>query len=639
MTVNEGLGQPLIDNQEGIGNAVFRETIFGPWIYGKPIGYSRNCSIKTRVDYYYFSGKHDAFLPLKNRGRVPSDIERIIVDDKEIDFIVRVERGSINRFLYSIAMLAPYPESTTRPDNLNNSAWNNRLVYKLQGGVGIGHWQGQLPMNKSQALHYQSLKRGYAVAFSSGTSSATHYNIKLAEETALMLKRHFIETYGRPDFTIGIGGSGGAIQQYMIAQNNPDLLDGIIPQLSYPDMLTQISYVADCDLLERYFDSQFKTMPDSKWGNWQFRAEIEGVSASSSTIKSSKYNNPYAPTPGGSTCSHGWRGHTQTIMNPYVSHPAYQKALTLFRYPDAVKQDIKWTHWNDLANIYPQDAHGFAMNTWDNTGVQYGLQALRNNLITTDEFLQLNACVGSWKTAAQMRLGDYPWNTNADKNKPDPWDHANMNLKPKCKFGTPAPRASATAIAIQAANDSGNLFNGNVNLPIIDVRWYLDPTLDIHHALGSFSARARIINKNGNAKNHAIWVAGCDKTDPETLDRVCSYDPTDDALDVMQQWLSTGMPITAVDSCFDAQGDLLASGLEVWNGILDDKDAGACTRQFTVHSTPRMMAGEDIKGDTLKCELKSIDSAIQDGTYHPIQLTQQQTQRLREIFPTGVCNY
>lgn len=128
MTLNEGLGQPIIDNHQGKGNAVFRETFFGPWIYGKPIGYSQNCSIKTRVDYYYFSQKEDAFLPLKNKGRVPTDVERIVINDEETDFVIRVERGTINRFLYSIAMLAPYPETTATPNHLNNNAWNNKLV-------------------------------------------------------------------------------------------------------------------------------------------------------------------------------------------------------------------------------------------------------------------------------------------------------------------------------------------------------------------------------------------------------------------------------------------------------------------------------------------------------------------------------
>lgn len=495
-------------------------------------------------------------------------------------------------------------------------------------------------MNKSQALHYESLKRGYAVAFSSGTSSATHYNIKLAGETAVMLKQHFVSTYGSPEYTIGIGGSGGAIQQYLIAQNNGELLDGIIPQLSYPDMITQISYVADCDLLERYFDGQLLKAPESKWGSWEFRSEIEGLNINRHVTQPSAYESAYAPSPGASTCSRSWRGHVQTIMNPDYAHPAYQKALKLFRYPETVIQNIKWTHWNDLANYYPQDKDGFAYSTWDNAGVQYGLSALLNGAISVDEFLELNACVGSWKTPAQMRLGDYPWNPAADKNTPDPWDQANMNLEQNCKTGTPAPRSNASAAAIQAASSSGHIFKGKVNLPTIDIRWYLDPVLDIHHALGSFSARARIIHNNGNADNHIIWFVACDLVDPLSLETQCEFDPTGPALDAMGHWLDQGkQPDTAVDSCFDNQGDLIYRGQDAWNSVLDNNSKGPCAQQFPVYATSRMIAGEHIRGDTLKCNLKTVATAINDGSYGNIHFTKAQIQRLKEIFSTGVCDY
>ncbi len=597
----EDLGQPLIDNQDGIGNAVFRETIIGPWIYGKPIGYSRNCSIKTRVEYYYFSTKKKAFLPLKNQTKVPADVERITINNNEINFVVRVERGTINRFFYSIAMLAPHAESLASPQSLNNSAWNGKLVYKFRGGVGIGHWQGRSRMNKGHALHYASLKRGYAIAFSSGSSTATHYNLQLAEETAVMVKQHFVATYGEPDYTIGIGGSGGAIQQYIIAQNRPGFLDGAIPQLSYPDMVTQISHVADCDLLERYFDHKYQAAPDSKWGDWLFRAKIVGLNANGTALKSAKLDNPYAPAPGASTCSRSWRGQVQTVMNPYLSHPAYQKALDIFRYPDEVKQNIKWTYWNDLANIYPQDENGIAKSTWDNVGVQYGLQALRDGNLNVEEFLELNACVGSWKPPHEMQAGDYPWNPLADPESIDPWDQSNMQLNADCSNGTPAPRSRASIDAITAAFESGHVFLGRINIPVIDVRWYLDPALDIHHSLGSFSARSRI-NHKGNANNQVIWVAECDEIDPETLHRLCSYDPSGNALDVMNQWLTSGRPAQAVDSCFDAEGKSIYAGHDAWDGILNSNSKGKCSHLFPVYPTARMIAGENITGDTQACK-------------------------------------
>ena len=50
---------------------------------------------------------------------------------------------------------------------------------------------------------------------------------------------------------MGWGGSGGAIQQLMIAQNYPGLLDGIVPSATFQD--NGLAEPADCRLLNRYF--------------------------------------------------------------------------------------------------------------------------------------------------------------------------------------------------------------------------------------------------------------------------------------------------------------------------------------------------------------------------------------------------
>ena len=67
----------------------------------------------------------------------------------------------------------------------------------------------------------QLLGLGYAIAHSSGTRTSVHYNLQLGGETALMTKERFVERYGVPRYTVGVGGSGGAIQQYVYGQNHP----------------------------------------------------------------------------------------------------------------------------------------------------------------------------------------------------------------------------------------------------------------------------------------------------------------------------------------------------------------------------------------------------------------------------------
>ncbi len=124
------------------------------------------------------------------------------------------------------------------------------------------------------------LGQGYAVVNSTGLRTNTHYNLQLGGETALMLKEHFIEDHGVPRYTVGVGGSGGAIQQYVYAQNHPGLLDAAIPQYSYPDMVTQTIHVGDCELLEHYFDVTDRANPT--WRDPETRQAIMGLNASDS---------------------------------------------------------------------------------------------------------------------------------------------------------------------------------------------------------------------------------------------------------------------------------------------------------------------------------------------------------------------
>ena len=138
-------------------------------------------------------------------------------------------------------------------------------------------------------LHLAGFGLGYAVIYSSGTRTNTHYNLQLGGETAIMVKDRFVSAYAEPEYTIGVGGSGGAIQQYVYGQNHKGLLDGGVPQYSYSDMVTQTIHVGDCELLERWADSKVIADPLSMWRTWVNRFLIEGLSTSATVA------NPFAP--------------------------------------------------------------------------------------------------------------------------------------------------------------------------------------------------------------------------------------------------------------------------------------------------------------------------------------------------------
>ena len=168
-----------------------------------------------------------------------------------------------------------------------------------------------------------------------------------------------------------------------------------MPQYSYSDMVTQTIHVGDCELLERWLDSKVLANPLSMWRTWVNRTLVEGLSASATFPNPYAAVMPYMPVPGSTECINGWRGLSPLALNPnFGTAPGYNPAI---------HGPVEWTHWGDLVNIYGTDETGFARSPWDNVGVQYGLQVLQAGSITPEQFLDLNANVGSWKASNDDR--------------------------------------------------------------------------------------------------------------------------------------------------------------------------------------------------------------------------------------------
>jgi Tannase-like family of unknown function (DUF6351) len=616
-TIQAGLGEPIVDNQAGEGFRVLNPD-------GSTAGWSRNCSADTRVDYLYRT-TGGQFRAVPSDGSRPADMaQTTLLDGRTVDYVVRRERGTINRFIYSFAMLAP--EGEPPGDEPDASLWNRRLIYTFDGGVAIGRSQGT---PGGSALYDIGLSKGYAIVHSSGTRTSTHYNLELGGETALMTKEEFVERYGVPLYTVGVGGSGGAIQQYVYGQNHPGLIDAGIPQYSYPDMVTQTIHVGDCELLEYYMDVTDAGNP--KWQNWDNREWLEGLNASATRP------NPYrGGAPGNTECVNGWRGLTPLALNP-LFHPSVPGA-GIERMDPAVLAATHWTHWEDARNVYGVAPSGHARQTLDNVGVQYGLAALRDGKITPQEFLDLNARVGSWKDPQDAIQEGRPFLPVGDF---DPWSSRNMRLSPD-GGATPAPRREGDLAAMHAAYAHGLYFDGDINIPLIDWRHYLEEELDMHNSHQSFASRRRMLDWDGNASNQVIWF-----TDARPAR---SFDQTPQAFEVIDQWMANirrhpkrsvarNKPELATDRCFTTQGDEIARGPHVWDGILDRGPDGPCTERFPLHSTSRIVAGGPLRGGVYRCRLQPVSRAIARGLYGSWEPSAAERSRLEQIFPTGVCDY
>jgi hypothetical protein len=617
-TMTQGLGQPIPDDP-ATGTKSFDAA-------GNLAGYSRNCSAPTLVTFRYRSqsGAWKDYTPGMAR---PDDMaQTTTTDGKTVDFIVRQERGTINRFIYSIAMLAPFDQG---PEALGRGAWNGKVVYRFDGGVAIGHSQGNL--SSSGALYDMPLGRGYAVLYSSGTRTSTHYNMQLGGETALMVKERFVELYDVPDYTVTIGGSGGAIQQYLYAQNHPGLMDAAIPQYSYPDMVSQAVHVGDCELLEFVMDVVDGANP--RWQTWTNRSLFEGLNASNTLM------NPYTGALGLTECIEGWRGLSPLALNPNYGSASNQQ---LFE-PQSAIAATEWSHFGDIVNIVGVDTDGYARNYWDNVGVQYGLQSVASGAITPTEFLTFNSVIGGWKNEPDMAQEGCPFYPPgcADFTRWDPWSARNQafSLDPLA----PAPRQQGNVDAMHAVYEAGLVFRGDIDIPIIDWRNYLEDELNMHNTQQSFASRKRMLNADDDASNQVVWFTDVVESSP-------IFDQTPEALAVIDEWMANiranpsggvagNKPVDATDRCFDENGAEIARGPGVWNGIIDSEAPGACTQKFKIYSTSRRVAGGPFEQSIFKCQLMPVSDAIARGFYGVWSPSPQEAAILQAIFPSGVCDY
>ncbi|RSM64469.1 hypothetical protein DMH04_51265 [Kibdelosporangium aridum] len=577
-----------------------------------------DCSLATQTSYYYLAAGGD-WKPYDRTAPRPPDMTRTATG---VDFVIRWERGTINRFIYTIAVLDPAGTGT--------SAWNRKLIYHFGGGVAIGHYQGS--NNRGESRYVHGLSQGYAIAWSTGTKTNTHYNLVLGGETALMVKSRFVTEYGDPLYTVGLGGSGGGIQQYVYAQNHPGLLDGAIPQYSYPDMVTQTIHVGDCELLERWMDGQVRADPSSKWAAWSNRSLLEGLAASDTVTNQYQPLTPWLRAPGSSECVNGWRG-----LSPLALNPKFGTAPGITPEQQAA---VEWTHWNDAVNVYGRDPRtGYARSTWDNVGVQYGLKALRDKTISPEEFLALNAAVGGWKPPQDNVQEGCPFIATACPADIDVWSARNQSTPGPDGV---APRTEGSVEAMRAAYRSGLVFDGRIDIPVIDWRHYLDAELDMHNARQSFATRQRILDRRHRADNQIVWF-----TDARPAR---AFDQTPMALSVMDTWLTTlharpwlgvtgAKPAEAADSCFATDGTLQHRGGDAWRGILDSAPPGPCTQRFPLHGTSRTVAGGPFDEQHYKCALQPVEWAIARGVYGSWRPSPAERARLTQIFPTGVCDY
>jgi hypothetical protein len=562
---------------------------------GEPL--DSDCSANRKVEYFYRAAG-GTFKPLV-AGEKPADVVATTTNHgKTVPYIVRVESGTINRSIYRIAILDE-PTSTAgqwKP----GTGWNGKLAVSFGGGAGTQYNQGT--NQATAALSDLYLSRGFAFMVSTELVNQQHGNAVLQGEALMMLKEYFTERYGVPKWTVGNGGSGGAIQQLLITQIYPGLLDGLQPSASFPDSSL---HTPDCGLLQNFWG---KADP-AVWTDAK-KAAVDGYTKG--------------------TCAAWERSFVPVLTATNARGCALNDASRIYD-PVRNPKGARCTMQEMCANIYGRDPKtGFARKPQDNVGIQYGLTGLESGAISIDEFLDLNERIGG---------NDIDGNFVAARSVGDP-------------------------IALRALYASGLMNSGGgglANVPIIHSRGYTDPIGDIHDRHRDLTIRARLEKANGRSDNQVIWVGpprprgteaaagGADAArGAEQARRAAPSEERSSvrlaalSIDTMNEWLDAVVadpaplstdkvvrhkPAAAVDACWNESGERIVERA-TFSGT------GKCATLYPVHSEPRLVAGAPLANDVSKCQLKRLDFRA-----YKVKFGDAQRKRMQAIFPSGVCDY
>lgn len=533
-----------------------------------------DCHVESPTVTYRYrtTGGQWANLPA---GSLPSDVAVTETSaGDEVPYVVRIERGTINRAVYETAIL--HAPGTDQPDPWTDTdGWNGRLVYTFGGACGIGHNQGTSTGGIENDV---LLSRGYAVASSTLNVFANNCDDVTSAETTMMVKEHFAETYGAPDFTLGWGGSAGTMQQLLIANAYPGILDGVLGSGGYPDERSTTVTGHECRFI----------LGSGDWDQEQGRA-ITG----------------FATWGGGfHTCT----GYTFFDGVDYPQQcPGHIPAEDRY-HPTDNPDGIRCAIADQVANVYGTDPEtGFGRPIIpDTVGVQYGLQALEDGVLTEEEFVELNENIGGLDVQGERT----------------------------------AERTSVDPDALEAAYASGriNQFDhGATWTPMIEVRGYSDLGGDFHDRFRSWTMHERLEQATGQSENFISVTsqsgAALNQTQVwalETMDAwltaraaLAEAQPDLDEVELTRQT----RPGDAVDHCITPDGGRIDAPL-----TLDP--TAACNEFYPFHRNPRIAAGGPTTADVLKCEVTPLVREDHQGEF-----TDEQWARLQAVFPDGICDW
>ena len=313
----------------------------------------------------------------------PSDVATTTTDQGvEVPFVVRREQGFQDRDRYTILTLfrpgqawsAWAAAAAVEPQAAGHPRRRLRCVVRPGQPAARGLLRHARAVPGVTPSYVTALGRGFAVLSTALDNTGHNCNVAMNAESVMMAKERLVERYGELRYTIGTGCSGGSIAQHTVANAYPGIYQGLITTCSYPDTFTAGAQFADYHLLRLYFEDPSRWAPGVVWLPTQM-AQVEGHALPRQ--RGGRRRGPVQGRaqprarllghrgPGGRRPGHPLRLRDQPRRRPllgarHAGQPARPAAAGRV---DAQEKAA---------------GHGFGGIPFANTGVLYGLSALRS---------------------------------------------------------------------------------------------------------------------------------------------------------------------------------------------------------------------------------------------------------------------
>ena len=585
----DGRGARITLTNAPLGGPVFSGPQIEPWTCAGEVQ-DEACTREPTVRFLYKSRSGGA-LRAYDPDRPPGDVATTTTDEgNEVPFIVREETGNSLRDQYRIAALfdPANPVDPTAP----NPGFANKLVLTHGASCDTSYEMGTAP----NVLLEDALSQGFAVASHALDNAGHNCNMVTQAESLVVTKELVAERFGPLRYTIGTGCSGGSLVQLQVANAYPGVYQGVLPQCTFTDAWSSAQQYVDYVGLREYLEgpgSLQSGITPAQWPSIFGHANPANQITFTEVIPNS--GEPTRDCPG------------------VPDEDVYDEDTN----PDGVRCTFQDYMVNVFGRVDSGADAGKARRPISNVGVQYGLSGLFSFLkgttdptrppLTPSQFVALNKGAGGYDL-------DYDRTT----------------------VRTPAdPLAQERVYRSGAVNTGAHLDQ----VAIIDLGGP-EPGA-FHDVYRKYSMRDRLVREHGTSANQVFWEG--------QTPLIGDVSFVTDGIRAMDEWLAaveadtSGQPlpekiIAAKGRAGVGERCVGADGADVLLSVCD------ATVDPTIFSSPRIEAGggDPLVGftdDRLDCQTTPLETYDYAGRSFTEVFTPAQQAVLKEVYPTGVCDY